>query len=82
MNELEAILRMLQTPTAKMLQRAAKEALVNHIIPYYREQMFRPGQPLSPEEQTRRAQEEFVDVSGDFDIQGEANSAGQTEGKK
>lgn len=70
MNELDSIMKFIQSPLGRMLFNAGKDVVTNHIIPYMRDNASKPVN-MSPEEQERRAQSEFVDVSGDFDIPGE-----------
>lgn len=70
MNELDGIIKFLQSPLGRMLTNAGKDVLMNHVIPYARSNMSGTVK-MTPDEQARRAQEEFVDVSGEFDIPGE-----------
>lgn len=72
MNELDGIMKFIQSPLGRMLFNAGKDVVTNHIIPYMRENASKPVN-MSPEEQERRANSEFVDVSGEFDIPGEAS---------
>lgn len=72
MSEFDSIVKFIQSPLGRMLFNAGKDVVTNHIIPYMRDNASKPVH-MSPEEQERRAKDEFVDVSGDFDIPGEAS---------
>lgn len=72
MNELQALLRLLQTPAGKMLWNGAKDFGTNHLIPYLQQNIIGGMKPvtMSTEEQTQRASTEFMTVD-DFDIKGD-----------
>lgn len=73
MNELDSIMKFIQSPLGRMLFNAGKDVVTNHVIPYLRDNASKPVK-MTPEEQERRARDEFVDVSGEFDIPGEAST--------
>jgi hypothetical protein len=71
-SEFDSIVKFIQSPLGRMLFNAGKDVVTNHIIPYMRDNASKPVN-MSQEEQERRAQSEFVDVSGEFDIPGETS---------
>lgn len=77
MNELQGLIKFMQSPMGRMLFNAGRDVVTNHIIPYMRDNAMQQ-KPMSEEEQKKRAAAEFADVSGDFDISGNAS---QTEKK-
>lgn len=72
MNEFDSIVKFIQSPLGRMLFNAGKDVVTNHILPYMRDKASQPVN-MSQEEQERRAQSEFMDVSGDFDIPGQSS---------
>ncbi|CNI68386.1 hypothetical protein CBW53_02870 [Yersinia frederiksenii] len=78
MNELDGIIKFIQSPLGKMLTNASKDIVMNHIIPYVKNNAMRPVD-MSEGEQERRAKEEFATVDA-FDLKGE--KVDENNGKK
>lgn len=72
MNEFQGLIKFMQSPLGNMLLNAGKDVFSNHLLPYLRNSAMQQ-QPMSPEEQQRRAKDEFADVSDEFDIPGQSS---------
>lgn len=69
MNELDGIIKFMQSPLGRMLVSGGKDFFTNHLFPYFRDGMASGMKPvdMSEEERKQRAADEFATVD-DFDI--------------
>jgi hypothetical protein len=68
-NELDGIIRFMQSPMGRMLVSGGKDFFTNHLFPYMRQNFQGSMKPVNmpDEEQKKRAEDEFMTVT-DFDI--------------
>ncbi|MEX2990350.1 hypothetical protein [Serratia fonticola] len=69
-NELDGIIRFMQSPIGRMIINGGKDFFTNHLFPYMRQNFQGSMKPVDmPEaEQQARAKDEFMTVS-DFDLE-------------
>ncbi|MGL5386658.1 MAG: hypothetical protein ACRDCA_12520 [Serratia sp. (in: enterobacteria)] len=75
MNDLDGIIKFMQSPLGRMLVNGGKEFFTNHLFPYFRQSMAGSMKPveMSEEEIHQRAKDEFATVD-DFDIEPETTT--------